>query len=51
MVFSGGNTTLKAISGLFGEDDKDRVANGVGVQREKGKIGLDGKREAENVAG
>lgn len=45
IVFSGGNTTIEAIVGLFGEE-KD-----VSVKREEGTIGLDGKAVAENIAG
>ncbi len=46
VVFSGGNTTMQAISGLFAEEaEKTKVA------REEGKIGRDGGEMAENVAG
>lgn len=58
IVFSGGNTTVEAIIGLFGDekskkgDDKQEggEASG-GKQREEGKVGMDGKAVAENVAG
>jgi threonine dehydratase len=43
VVFSGGNTTMKAVSGLFGEVKA--------VEREEGKIGEDGTKPAENVTG
>ena len=46
VVFSGGNTTMKAISGLFAQTEEDKS-----VEREKGKVGRDGERKAENVAG
>ena len=46
VVFSGGNTTMKAVSALFGEGEKSKTE-----EREEGKIGSDGKRVAENVAG
>lgn len=41
IIFSGGNTTVEAISGMFG----------IEKPREEGKVGLDGKAVAENVAG
>ncbi len=44
IVFSGGNTTMKALSQLFAEE-------GEGAEREEGKVGLDGKRTVEDVAG
>ncbi|KIW28065.1 uncharacterized protein PV07_07749 [Cladophialophora immunda] len=44
VVFSGGNTTMKAIATLFGE------VGGEG-EREAGKIGVDGTKKAEDVAG
>ncbi|OCF62247.1 hypothetical protein L486_01915 [Kwoniella mangroviensis CBS 10435] len=43
VVFSGGNTTIDAIVGLFGESQD--------TERAEGKIGKDGKQVAENVAG
>ncbi|WWD04622.1 hypothetical protein V865_002693 [Kwoniella europaea PYCC6329] len=43
VVFSGGNTTIDAIVGLFG-DNQD-------TERAEGKIGKDGKQVAENIAG
>jgi threonine dehydratase len=46
IVFSGGNTTMKALSKLFSEDGGD-----VAKQREEGKIAMDGTREVEDVAG
>jgi threonine dehydratase len=46
VVFSGGNTTMKAVSALFGEGQKTKTE-----EREEGKVGADGKRVAENVAG
>ncbi|WVW84409.1 hypothetical protein I302_106443 [Kwoniella bestiolae CBS 10118] len=48
VVFSGGNTTIEAIVGLFGDS-----SHGVDGREERaeGKVGLDGERVAENVAG
>ena len=46
VVFSGGNTTMKAISGLFAEEGSEKM-----VKREEGVVGRDGKVVAENVAG
>jgi threonine dehydratase len=43
IIFSGGNTTVEAIGKLF--------ENPKGEERAEGKIGLDGKKVAENVAG
>ena len=45
VVFSGGNTTMKAVSGLFGEERSKRE------EREEGKVGMNGERKVENVAG
>jgi len=44
VIFSGGNTTVEAIGKLF-EQPK------VEAERAEGKVGLDGERVAENVAG
>lgn len=46
VVFSGGNTTMKAVSALFGEEKESKTE-----EREAGKVGSDGTRTAENVAG
>jgi threonine dehydratase len=46
VVFSGGNTTVKAISKLFGDDVEEKEK-----EREEGVVGKDGARVAENVAG
>ncbi|KAJ9611171.1 hypothetical protein H2200_004354 [Cladophialophora chaetospira] len=46
VVFSGGNTTMKALSQLFAEEKKTEAR-----EREQGKIGLDGTRKVEDVAG
>ncbi|WWC70571.1 uncharacterized protein I206_104522 [Kwoniella pini CBS 10737] len=43
VIFSGGNTTIDAILGIFG--------NSTDKEREEGIDGLDGKATAENVAG
>lgn len=63
IVISGGNTTVEGLSKLFAEgwldekeDDRAGARNGqtgVGSERERevGKVGLDGKRVAEDVAG
>ncbi|PVH98260.1 threonine dehydratase catabolic [Periconia macrospinosa] len=45
VVFSGGNTTVEAISKIF-EVKEDKPA-----ERAEGKVGRDGERVAENVAG
>jgi threonine dehydratase len=53
IVFSGGNTTMKAIAKLFGEVDGDnehRDENAQG-EREAAKVGMDGDRRVEDVAG
>ena len=44
VIFSGGNTTMKALSALFAEDEGQ-------AEREVGKIGADGTRQVEDVAG
>ncbi|TGO15489.1 hypothetical protein BTUL_0039g00050 [Botrytis tulipae] len=46
VVFSGGNVGIEALGGLFGE-------GGIGKEGERaeGKVGMDGVRVAENVAG
>lgn len=52
IIFSGGNTTVEALSGLFGEgwlDEKEK--KGVQEERAAGIVGRDGKRVAEDVAG
>lgn len=46
VIFSGGNTTIEAITKIFAEDAPEGHK-----EREEGKIGKDGKRVAENVAG
>lgn len=46
VVFSGGNTTVEAISKLFGADN-----DGAKGEREAGVLSSDGQRVAENVAG
>jgi threonine dehydratase len=46
IVFSGGNTTMKALSKLFTEEGGE-----ITKQREEGKIAIDGTREVEDVAG
>ncbi|KIW61341.1 hypothetical protein PV05_01472 [Exophiala xenobiotica] len=46
IVFSGGNTTMKAIAKLFGEDNE-----GGSAEREAAKVGMDGTTRAEDVAG
>lgn len=48
VVFSGGNTTMKAIAKLFGEGDDEKGEKG---ERHAGKVGMDGERKAEDVAG
>ncbi|KAF1994686.1 tryptophan synthase beta subunit-like PLP-dependent enzyme [Amniculicola lignicola CBS 123094] len=44
VVFSGGNTTVEAISQIFKPESE------VEAQREEGVVGRDGKKEVENVA-
>ncbi|KAL8668160.1 MAG: hypothetical protein Q9202_000138 [Teloschistes flavicans] len=44
IILSGGNTTLEAISKMFATDDKH-------TERAEAKVGKDGKRIAENIAG
>ena len=46
IVFSGGNVYLDALPGLLA-----RVKGEKEVERAEGKVGLDGERRAENVAG
>ena len=46
VVLSGGNTTVQAIVGLFGEEEEGRKE-----ERDEGKVGRDGERLAENIAG
>ena len=46
VVFSGGNTTVKAVAALFGEKEETKTE-----EREEGKVGVNGVREAQNVAG
>jgi threonine dehydratase len=45
VIFSGGNTTIEAIVGLFGGK------NGEAEKRAEAKVGTDGKAIVENVAG
>ncbi|KAG8529539.1 uncharacterized protein KY384_006176 [Bacidia gigantensis] len=45
IVLSGGNVSVEGICGLFGEENKGEM------EREKGKVGLNGERRAENVPG
>jgi len=47
IIFSGGNTTMEAIVGMFGQPEGQNEK----VEREEGKVGLDGKKVAENIAG
>jgi threonine dehydratase len=53
IVFSGGNTTMKAIAKLFAEVDGDNEDHDESAQgeREAAKVGMDGERSAEDVAG
>ena len=46
VVFSGGNTTVKAVAALFGDKEETKMQ-----EREEGKVGVNGERVAENVAG
>jgi threonine dehydratase len=45
VVFSGGNTTMDAIVALYSEGKEN------GMEREEGKVAMDGRREVEHVAG
>ncbi|KAI4936941.1 uncharacterized protein J4E92_001666 [Alternaria infectoria] len=45
VVFSGGNTTIEAITKIFAEVPEERA------QRQEGVLGKDGRRVVENVAG
>ncbi|KIW89317.1 uncharacterized protein Z519_10171 [Cladophialophora bantiana CBS 173.52] len=45
VVLSGGNTTMKAIATLYGEE------KGAKAEREAGKINLDGTKKVEDVTG
>lgn len=45
VIFSGGNTTIEAITKIFSEVPEDKV------ERAKGAVGSDGQKVAENVAG
>ncbi|KAF1919191.1 pyridoxal-phosphate dependent enzyme-domain-containing protein [Ampelomyces quisqualis] len=47
VVFSGGNTTIEAITKIFA----DEGTSGEELQRAQGTLGRDGKKTAENVAG
>ena len=42
IVFSGGNTTMEAIVALYSEEERPR---------DEGTVGMDGKKEVEDVAG
>lgn len=45
VILSGGNTTIEAILGIFGEKEQKAIL------RQEGKIALDGNDKVENVAG
>jgi threonine dehydratase len=45
VVFSGGNTTIEAITKIFAEVPEKQA------ERQEGVLGQDGRRVAENVAG
>jgi threonine dehydratase len=49
IVFSGGNTTMKALSALFAEDEDG--GNDEEAAREEGVVGMDGSKQVEDVAG
>lgn len=52
VVLSGGNTTVEAIGKLFAADSKETTVDGENKgERAEGKVGKDGERLAENVAG
>lgn len=48
VVLSGGNTTVEAISKLFAPEDKKEEKE---AERQEGKVGMNGEKVAENVAG
>ncbi|KIX00882.1 uncharacterized protein Z518_09947 [Rhinocladiella mackenziei CBS 650.93] len=50
VVFSGGNTTVKAINALFAEEEQEQQEKVVDERRE-GKVGVNGTKEVEDVAG
>ena len=45
IIFSGGNTTIEAITKIFADVPAARA------ERQEGVVGKDGRREVENVAG
>jgi threonine dehydratase len=47
VVFSGGNTTIEAIMRIFAEEGVSEERK----ERQEGMVGIDGRREVENVAG
>ena len=49
VVLSGGNTSVEAIGAMFGGGGEG--GNGDQGERAEGKVGMDGGRVAENVAG
>ena len=56
VVFSGGNTTVDAIAGLFGQGggqiaEQEHGLDGHGVERKLGIAGMNGEKVVENVAG
>lgn len=55
VIFTGGNTTMDAIAGLFGPSrtggSPTTEYSKRSCEREEGLVGMDGKRVAENVAG
>lgn len=56
VVFSGGNTTVDAIAGLFGKGssgtaEQENGLNDYQSERQTGTVGVDGEKVAENIAG
>lgn len=47
LILTGGNTTMEAIIGMFSNDSTKELE----VERQEGKIGLDGSRKAEDIPG
>jgi threonine dehydratase len=47
VVFSGGNTTIEAIMKIFAEEEVSEERK----ERQEGVVGMDGRREVENIAG
>ncbi|KAL6721410.1 hypothetical protein ACLMJK_000513 [Lecanora helva] len=51
VVLSGGNVGVEAVRGLFSGEGEGEEEGGNGVERAEGKVGMEGERVAEDVAG